>query len=210
MHRDWGTFLAIEREKPYFRELTAFVAHERANHVVHPPDAMVFRALEATPLATTKVVVLGQDPYHGAGQANGLAFSVDRDVTMPPSLRNILRELHDDTGLPLPGHGDLRPWAEQGVLLLNTTLTVRDGEAASHSGHGWESFTDAVIRTLDARTERTVFLLWGTSSRVRTPRRSPHGGVSSVRDRSPAPTTSSRRPGENPSTGHCPRPRKGD
>ncbi|NBU17119.1 MAG: uracil-DNA glycosylase [Actinobacteria bacterium] len=167
MHRDWGTFLAIEREKPYFRELTAFVAHERANHVVHPPDAMVFRALEATPLDTTKVVVLGQDPYHGAGQANGLAFSVDRDVTVPPSLRNILREFHDDTGLPLPGHGDLRPWAEQGVLLLNTTLTVRDGEAASHSGHGWESFTDAVIRTLDARTERTVFLLWGTHARAK-------------------------------------------
>lgn len=167
MHRDWETFLAIEREKPYFTDLSAFLGHERTRHPVHPPEDHVFRAFRTTPLDATKVVILGQDPYHGAGQANGLAFSVEAGVAAPPSLRNILRELHDDTGLPLPGHGDLRAWAGQGVLLLNTTLTVREGQAASHRGHGWETFTDAVIALLNDRDERTVFVLWGAHARAK-------------------------------------------
>lgn len=165
MHRDWGTFLAAEQEQPYFRDLLGFVTAERSAGTVHPAEDRVFAAFDLTPLASVRVVILGQDPYHGPGQANGLAFSVNPGTAVPPSLRNIHRELHDDTGLPVPGHGDLTPWARRGVLLLNTTLTVREGHAASHHGRGWERLTDAVIALLDGRDEPTVFVLWGAHAR---------------------------------------------
>ena len=167
MHRDWGTFLAAQRGEKYFRDLPGFVEAERRAGTVHPPEDKVLAALELTPLDSVRVVILGQDPYHGPGQANGLAFSVNPGTAVPPSLRNIHRELHDDTGLPVPGHGDLTPWARRGVLLLNTTLTVREGRAGSHHGRGWERLTDAVITLLDGRDEPTVFVLWGAHARAK-------------------------------------------
>jgi len=162
---DWHPVLAGELAKPYWAELQAFVAGERDQHPVYPARADVFAALHLTPRAATKVVILGQDPYHGAGQAHGLAFSVRRGTAVPPSLRNIFLELESDMGIPPPTHGSLEPWARQGVLLLNTTLTVRRGAAASHQGRGWETFTDEVIKAVDAKPERVVFVLWGAAAR---------------------------------------------
>jgi uracil-DNA glycosylase len=162
---DWHPVLAGELAKPYWAELQAFVAGERDQHPVYPARADVFAALHLTPRAATKVVILGQDPYHGAGQAHGLAFSVRRGTAVPPSLRNIFLELESDLGIPPPTHGSLEPWARQGVLLLNTTLTVRSGAAASHQGRGWETFTDEVIKAVDAKPERVVFVLWGAAAR---------------------------------------------
>ena len=159
---DWHPLLMQEFDKPYWKDLQAFVAAERRlyrDRVCPPPDK-VFRALQLTSYAETKVVILGQDPYHGAGQAHGLAFSVLHDARVPPSLRNILRELHDDLGEPIPDHGNLELWARRGVLLLNTTLTVRAGEPGSHQRQGWETFTDEVIRVVNAKTD-PVFILWG-------------------------------------------------
>jgi uracil-DNA glycosylase len=132
---------------------------------VFPPEEKVFTALNASPFEDTKVVILGQDPYHGAGQADGLAFSVSRNTALPPSLRNIFKELQDDIGVDIPTHGDLSAWARQGVLLLNTTLTVRKGEAGSHHGRGWETLTDAMISALNKKADPVVFLLWGTYAR---------------------------------------------
>lgn len=157
----WQARLRDEVEAPYFRELRAFVDAERRAHAVYPPEEEVFAALELTPFADVRVMILGQDPYHGPGQAHGLAFSVRPGVPPPPSLRNVFRELREDLGCPVPGGGSLVPWAEQGVLLLNAVLTVRAGEPASHRGRGWERFTDAVIRELNARAEPLVFVLWG-------------------------------------------------
>jgi uracil-DNA glycosylase len=157
----WRPYLGAELEKPYFEKLRAFVERERRTHTVYPPEDEVFAALELTPYERVKVMILGQDPYHGPGQAHGLAFSVRPEVTPPPSLRNMLRELRDDVGCPLPDNGDLVPWARQGVLLLNAVLTVRDGEPNSHKGKGWETFTDAVIRAVNDRPEPVVFVLWG-------------------------------------------------
>jgi uracil-DNA glycosylase len=157
----WQARLRDEVEAPYFRELRAFVDAERRAHAVYPPEEEVFAALELTPFTDVRVMILGQDPYHGPGQAHGLAFSVRPGVTPPPSLRNVFRELHDDLGCPVPDGGSLVPWAEQGVLLLNAVLTVRAGEPASHRGRGWETLTDAVIRELSARAEPLVFVLWG-------------------------------------------------
>lgn len=154
-----------ESGKPYFVAMQDWLSAERASHRVFPPESEVFAALRATPLHATKVVILGQDPYHGEGQANGLCFSVARGVRVPPSLRNILTELRDDVGVDTPAHGDLSAWARNGVLLLNTTLTVREGNAGSHRGRGWETFTDRIIGTVNERTERTVFLLWGNHAR---------------------------------------------
>ncbi len=162
---DWNPLLRDEFTKPYWAELQRFVAAERARHPVHPPADQVFAALHRTPYAAVRAVILGQDPYHGPGQAHGLCFSVPRGVAPPPSLRNILAELEADLGIAAPGHGDLGRWADQGVLLLNTTLTVRGGRAASHQGRGWETFTDEVIRTVDAKTDRVVFVLWGAAAR---------------------------------------------
>jgi uracil-DNA glycosylase len=161
----WQPILAEETRQPYFQKLKAFLERERAAHTVYPPEADVFNALELTPFERVSVLILGQDPYHGAGQAHGLAFSVRPNVTPPPSLLNIFRELKDDVGFRIPNHGYLVPWAEQGVLLLNAVLTVRAGEAGSHQGKGWENFTDAVIRALSARAEPVMFVLWGNFAR---------------------------------------------
>ncbi len=162
---DWNPLLRAEFAKPYWTGLQAFVAEERREHLVYPPHEEVFAALRLTSYADTKVMILGQDPYHGAGQAHGLAFSVRRGVRTPPSLQNMYKELHDDLGLPIPEHGNLDCWARQGVLLLNTTLTVRAGQAASHQQHGWEEFTDQMIRTVADKTEPVVFVLWGNAAR---------------------------------------------
>ncbi|HEU5148961.1 MAG TPA: uracil-DNA glycosylase [Iamia sp.] len=162
---DWNPILKAELGKPYFAELRAFVDGERRRHQVFPPAEDVFAALHLTPYADVKVLILGQDPYHGPGQAHGLCFSVRPGVDVPPSLVNIYTELESDLGVPRPGHGCLDAWARQGVLLLNATLTVRARQAASHQGKGWETFTDAVIRAVNDKPERVVFILWGSSAR---------------------------------------------
>ena len=162
---DWNPILRDELAQPYWSELQAFVADERAHHQVFPPAEEVFAALHQTPFASVKVVILGQDPYHGPGQAHGLCFSVRRGVAVPPSLRNIFTELHDDLGISPPRHGNLDAWTRQGVLLLNTSLTVRAHQAASHHGRGWERFTDQVIRAVNEKPERVVFILWGAAAR---------------------------------------------
>jgi uracil-DNA glycosylase len=162
---DWNPVLRNELDQPYWSELQQFVRAERARHTVYPSDDEVFAALHLTPLADVKVLILGQDPYHGPGQAHGLCFSVRPGTPVPPSLRNVFTELHDDLGVDVPDTGDLTPWARQGVLLLNATLTVRAHQAASHQGKGWETFTDQVIRAVDAKPERVVFILWGNSAR---------------------------------------------
>jgi uracil-DNA glycosylase len=165
MKTDWDPVLRAELAKPYWGELQAFVAGERAQHTVYPPHDQVFAALHLTPFADTKVLVLGQDPYHGPRQAHGLCFSVTRGVAIPPSLVNIYAELRDDLGIEPPAHGNLEAWARQGVLLLNTTLTVRAGQAASHQGKGWETFTDEVIRAVAGKEQPVVFVLWGSHAR---------------------------------------------
>jgi uracil-DNA glycosylase len=162
---DWNPILRGELAQPYWADLQAFVAEERRHHQVFPPHDEVFAALHRTPYASVKALIVGQDPYHGPGQAHGLCFSVRRGVPVPPSLRNIHQELRDDLGIEPPGHGNLEAWADHGVLLLNTTLTVRAHQAASHQKHGWETFTDAVISAVAAKPERVVFLLWGASAR---------------------------------------------
>jgi uracil-DNA glycosylase len=162
---DWNPILRAEFDQPYWAELQGFVAQERRHHQVFPPPDEVFAALHLTPYREVKVLILGQDPYHGPGQAHGLCFSVRRGVAIPPSLRNIYTELHRDLGIEPPNHGCLEAWARQGVLLLNATLTVRARAAASHQKHGWETFTDQVIRAVNAKPERVVFILWGSSAR---------------------------------------------
>jgi len=157
----WRSILANEVAQPYFAALTAFLTQERVDHTVYPPRGQVFHALELTPYDRTTVLLLGQDPYFNASQAHGLAFSVQPGVSPPPSLVNIFKELHDDVGCAIPRNGSLVPWAAQGVLLLNSVLTVRAGAPASHAGHGWERFTDAVIRALASREQPMVFVLWG-------------------------------------------------
>jgi uracil-DNA glycosylase len=165
MATDWNPLLRDQFEQPYWVELQQFVARERREHPVYPPADEVFAALHLTPYADVKVMILGQDPYHGPGQAHGLCFSVRQGVRVPPSLANIHKELHADVGVPIPDHGNLEPWARRGVLLLNATLTVRGGAAGSHQKHGWETFTDQVIRVVDAKTDPVVFVLWGASAR---------------------------------------------
>lgn len=162
LHPEWLKHLADEFEQPYMQSLRAFLISERqAGHVVYPPGDEIFAALNATPLSQVRVVILGQDPYHGPDQAHGLCFSVRRGQRPPPSLQNIFAELKTDLGLPRPAHGELTAWTQQGVLLLNSVLSVRAGEAASHQGQGWERFTDRVISVLNAEREGLVFLLWG-------------------------------------------------
>ena len=162
---DWNPVLRGEFDKPYWHLLQDFVRAERERATVYPPHPEVFQALHLTPLASVKVVVLGQDPYHGPGQAHGLAFSVRHGVPLPPSLANVFTEYESDLGLPRPASGCLEPWARQGVLLLNTSLTVRAGSAGSHAGKGWETFTDEVIRSVSQKPERVVFVLWGSHAR---------------------------------------------
>lgn len=160
---DWAEVLADEVKQPYWADLQAFVAAERAEHEVYPAPQDVFAAFRMTPYQKVRVVILGQDPYVNAGEATGLAFAVPAGTPIPPSLRNILAELRSDVGVTAPSH--LTGWARQGVLLLNTTLTVRAGESNSHEGHGWETFTDAVIRAISSREKRVVFVLWGQAAR---------------------------------------------
>ncbi|QDU98222.1 uracil-DNA glycosylase [Lignipirellula cremea] len=157
----WRDVLAAETELPRFQQLQEFLAAERAEHEIYPPAEDVLNALAYTPYNDVQVVLLGQDPYHGPGQAHGLCFSVKRGVAAPPSLRNMLKELAADQGCSIPTHGELTAWARQGVLLLNTVLTVRRGEANSHKNQGWEEFTDAIIRRLNDRPRPVVFALWG-------------------------------------------------
>ena len=159
---DWKELLAPEFEKPYFRELTDFVRQEYAARRVYPRGSNIFRAFDKCPFERLKVVVIGQDPYHGPGQANGLCFSVGDGVPFPPSLQNIFKEVSDDTGTAVPPSGNLDRWAEQGVLLLNAVLTVRAHEAASHAGRGWEQFTDAVVRAINLHKHNVVYMLWGS------------------------------------------------
>jgi uracil-DNA glycosylase len=166
---DWQPILAAETQKPYYAPLERFVAEERATYTVYPPEADVFNALRYTPYDRVNVLLLGQDPYHDEGQAHGLCFSVRPGVKPPPSLANIFGELKSDLGLPFPNNGYLVPWAEQGILLLNAVLTVRAHTPNSHKDKGWETFTDAVIRQVNAKTEPVVFVLWGGYARKKVP-----------------------------------------
>lgn len=159
---DWKAVIGEEFEKPYFADLVGFVREEYATRRIFPQGRNIFRAFDKCSFDNLKVVIIGQDPYHGEGQANGLCFSVGDGVPFPPSLQNIFKEVHDDMGTPIPQSGNLDRWAEQGVLLLNSVLTVRAHEAASHAGHGWEQFTDAVVRAINLHKENIVYMLWGS------------------------------------------------
>lgn len=162
----WKEALSEEFGKEYFKKLTDMVRREYSNPGVrcYPPARDIFAAFDASPFYETKVVIIGQDPYHGPGQANGLCFSVNPGIQMPPSLRNIFKEVHEDTGAPIPADGDLSRWAIQGVLLLNSSLTVREHQPRSHAGCGWETFTDAAVRAIATRRENIVFILWGSDA----------------------------------------------
>ena len=161
IHNSWQEVLADEFEKDYYQQLRIFLKNEYATQKIHPDMYHVYEALELTPYEEVKVVILGQDPYHGANQAHGLSFSVQPGVKTPPSLVNIYKELKNDLGIEPVSHGNLVTWAEQGVLLLNTVLTVREGQAYSHRGKGWEQLTDAIIEKLNEREKPIVFILWG-------------------------------------------------
>ena len=166
----WRDALQSEFDQPYFAALVQQLhAEKAAGRTIFPPGGQIFRAFDLCPLERTKVVILGQDPYHGYGQAMGLSFSVPPGVPAPPSLKNIFKEIETDLGVQMSGSPDLTPWARQGVLLLNAVLTVRAGEPTSHSGLGWQTFTDAVIRTVSERREGVVFLLWGSYARSKAP-----------------------------------------
>ena len=177
MSSEWMDALREEMSKPYFVELTDFVRAERERFTVFPPDHEVFAALRLTPLDRVRVVILGQDPYHGPRQAHGLCFSVREGVAIPPSLRNIFREMNNDLGITPPIHGNLEHWAAQGVLLLNATLTVRAGQAGSHHKRGWETFTDRIIELLGSRENPLVFVLWGAHARSKKRFVHPHHAV---------------------------------
>ncbi len=166
----WKEALSGEFEKPYFGSLVRCLHQEKAEgRVIYPPGSLIFKAFELTPLDKVKVVILGQDPYHGPGQAMGLSFSVPDGIAAPPSLKNIFKEISSDLGIPMSGRTNLEKWARQGVLLLNSVLTVRAGEAASHRAIGWQEFTDAVISCVNARRSGVVFMLWGAFARGKAP-----------------------------------------
>lgn len=161
IEQSWKALIQEEFDKPYFAELTEFVRAEYKSYRIYPPGSQIFNAFNLCPFDKVKVVIIGQDPYHGPGQAHGLCFSVNDGVPFPPSLRNIFKEVNADTGAPIPQSGNLTRWATQGVLLLNATLTVREHSAGSHQRRGWESFTDAVIRIISEQKSKVVFILWG-------------------------------------------------
>ena len=165
---DWDIMLRDEFDSPYFKQLENFLTEERARYEIYPPQEDVFNALRYSSFQDTKVVILGQDPYHEPGQAHGLCFSVNKGVTIPPSLVNIYKEIENDLGIKMPGHGYLADWAKQGVLLLNTVLTVRRGQANSHKGKGWEIFTDRIVEILNQRQKPMVFILWGANAKSKT------------------------------------------
>jgi len=162
IHPSWQTELQDEFNKPYFEQLIQFVRNEYSSGTCYPPGALIFNAFNQCPFDDVKVVLIGQDPYHEPGQAHGLCFSVNDGVQFPPSLRNIFQEIHTDIGKPIPVSGNLTRWAQQGVLLLNATLTVREHQAGSHQKHGWETFTDDVIKLISDKKENVVFILWGS------------------------------------------------
>lgn len=166
---DWDGLLTGEFDKEYYIELRRFLISEYRSNVIHPSMHNIFNALKYTPCSKVKAVILGQDPYHGPGQAHGLCFSVMKGVPKPPSLENIFKELHSDLDIAPPNHGYLKDWADRGVMLLNTVLTVRSGMANSHKGRGWEIFTDKVIEILNNREEPMVFLLWGANAKAKAP-----------------------------------------
>ena len=169
IEQSWKEALAGEFEKPYFESLVAYLHEEKAaGKTIFPPGRQIFKAFDMTPVKDVKVVILGQDPYHGPGQAHGLSFSVPLGVTAPPSLKNIFKEIESDLGVRMSGCPNLEKWASQGVLLLNAVLTVRSGEAASHSKIGWEQFTDAVIKYISDNCEGVVFMLWGNFARTKS------------------------------------------
>lgn len=161
IEESWKKQLQEEFEKPYFKQLTEFVRSEYSSQIIYPSAKLIFNAFDQCPFDRVKVVILGQDPYHGPGQAHGLCFSVNDKVDFPPSLRNIFKEIQADTGAPIPNNGNLERWAKQGVLMLNSTLTVRAQQAGSHQKRGWEKFTDQVIRVVADDLENVVFILWG-------------------------------------------------
>ena len=161
IHESWKEILINEFNAPYFSELKKFLIEEKSKYVIYPPGPVIFSAFNRTPFDKVKVVIIGQDPYHGRGQANGLCFSVSNGIPQPPSLVNIFKEIQNDLGLPFPKTGNLEPWADQGVMLLNATLTVRESQAGSHQKRGWETFTDAAIKQLSDHKTGLVFLLWG-------------------------------------------------
>lgn len=167
LSNDWQDIVGEEFDKPYYTELREFLKEQYANETVYPPQDEIWSAFEHTAFKDVKVVILGQDPYHGQGQAHGLSFSVKPGVRIPPSLRNIFKELNDDIGCEQPSDGTLTKWANQGVMMLNTVLTVRKGDANSHRGKGWEKFTDEVIRKLSARKEPVIFVLWGKPAQTK-------------------------------------------
>ncbi|WP_369854891.1 uracil-DNA glycosylase [Candidatus Thalassolituus haligoni] len=163
LHPSWQQVLGDELEQPYMRQLRVFLKAEKAaGKIIYPPGPLIFNAFNHTPFDQVRVVIIGQDPYHGPGQAHGLSFSVQNGIRLPPSLVNIFKEVEADLGIPMSGSGDLTPWADQGVLLLNATLTVEQASAGSHQKKGWEQFTDAAIRILNERREGLVFVLWGS------------------------------------------------
>lgn len=164
---DWLTPLNREFSKPYYKKLYDFIREEYATQIIFPPAEDIFNAFHLTPLSQVKVVIIGQDPYHNYGQAHGLCFSVRPDIEIPPSLVNIYKELQEDLGCGIPNNGYLEKWAKQGVLLLNTVLTVRAHQANSHQNHGWENFTDAVIQIVDQQSEPVVFMLWGKPAQAK-------------------------------------------
>ncbi|MCB9002615.1 MAG: uracil-DNA glycosylase [Bacteroidales bacterium] len=167
INESWYKVLAPEFEKDYFIQLKQFLVEEKKHYAIYPPGSMIFNAFNFTPFDEVKVVLLGQDPYHGAGQAHGLCFSVAEGVKPPPSLVNIFKELNDDLGVPIPSHGNLEKWARQGVLLLNATLTVRANQAGSHQQKGWEQFTDTAIKSLSDLRYGLVFILWGNYAQAK-------------------------------------------
>lgn len=165
LESSWQEVLQEELAKPYMQELSLFLEQEYASgEVIYPPRNLIFNAFEQTPFKNVKVLIVGQDPYHGQGQAHGLCFSVPKGIKIPPSLLNIFKELQSDLNIPIPSHGCLEGWAKQGVMLLNATLTVRSGQPMSHFGRGWEQFTDAVVESLVERSDPVVFVLWGKSA----------------------------------------------
>lgn len=164
---EWDELLAEEFKKEYYLQLRQFLISEYNSRRIYPPMNDIFNALKTTSYSDVKAVILGQDPYHGAGQAHGMCFSVKKGTPPPPSLQNIFKEINAELGLPIPPHGELTAWAQNGVLLLNTALTVREGQANSHRGHGWEIFTDRVIELLNKRETPIVFLLWGGNARAK-------------------------------------------
>lgn len=163
----WLDALSDEFEKPYFKDLKAFLISEKTKYEVFPPGKQIFSAFNHTPYNHVKVVIIGQDPYHGPGQANGLCFSVSDGIRQPPSLKNIFKELNTDLGAPIPSTGNLEPWAKQGILLLNTVLTVRRGEPNSHKKSGWITFTDAIIKKISDERKNIVFILWGANAKAK-------------------------------------------